>query len=84
MAEPADGQQPAKVTDIEVREAAPGAVIELTADQPLVWTSYRDADGNVVVELPNTVGAGPRGDRLGRHAWSRTWRSRRIVGATGR
>jgi len=58
MAEPAGEQQPAEVTDIEVREAAPGTVIELTADQPLVWTSYRNTQGDVVVELPNTVAPG--------------------------
>ncbi len=58
MAEPASEPQPAKVTDIEVREAAPGTVIELTADQPLVWTSYRNTKGDVVVELPNTVAPG--------------------------
>lgn len=58
MTEAAGEQQPAKVTDIEVREAAPGSVIELTADQPLVWTSYRNTAGDVVIELPNTVAPG--------------------------
>jgi len=54
-AAPAGEPAPTEVTGVEVREAAPGAVIEVSADQPLVWTSYRDTQGNVVVELPNTV-----------------------------
>lgn len=46
---------PVEVTAVDVREGAPGSIIELTANEPLVWTSFRDTEGNVVVELPNTV-----------------------------
>ncbi|MGD2115547.1 MAG: type IV pilus secretin PilQ [Acidobacteriota bacterium] len=53
--EPSPAPAPAMVSAIEVREGAPGSLVELTSDEPLVWTSFRDADGNVVVELPNTV-----------------------------
>lgn len=34
-------------------EGAPGSRIEIDADAALVWTSYRDVDGQLVVELPN-------------------------------
>jgi type IV pilus assembly protein PilQ len=50
-----------EVTGIEVREGAPGARVEITSSEPLVWTSFRDTEGRVVVELPNAVqGAGVR------------------------
>ncbi|MFN7941710.1 MAG: type IV pilus secretin PilQ [Thermoanaerobaculia bacterium] len=38
---------------LDVAEGAPGSRIALAATSPLVWTSYRDADGDLVVELPN-------------------------------
>lgn len=44
-----------EVTGIEIREGAPGARVEITSSEPLVWTSFRDAEGHVVVELPNAV-----------------------------
>jgi type IV pilus assembly protein PilQ len=57
-AEP-DGPAPLRVTAIEVREAAPGTRVEVASSEPLIWTSFRDAQGRVVVELPNAVpGAG--------------------------
>lgn len=47
-----------EVTGVAAHEGAPGSIIEITSNEPLVWTSYRDADGNVVVELPNTIAPG--------------------------
>ncbi len=44
----------ASLSRLEVLERAPGSSIELAADRALLWTSYRDADGALVVELPNT------------------------------
>lgn len=44
-----------EVTGLEIREGAPGAYLDVTASEALVWTSYRDGDGNVVVELPNAT-----------------------------
>jgi len=44
----------AELGTIAVREVAPGTRVELTASAPLVWTSYRDEAGRLVVELPNT------------------------------
>lgn len=43
------------VTGLEIREGAPGAYLDVTANEALVWTSFRDSDGNVVVELPNAT-----------------------------
>ncbi len=46
-----------QVTGVEVREGAPETTVEIRSTEPLVWTSFRDSSGNVVVELPNsTVG----------------------------
>ncbi len=39
---------------MEVREGAPETFLELGASAPLVWTSFRNADGQVVLELPNS------------------------------
>lgn len=44
---------PATISRLAVMEGAPGTRIELVADSALVWTTYRDADGALVVELPN-------------------------------
>ncbi len=45
---------PATISRLAVMEGAPGTRIELVADSALVWTTYRDADGALVIELPNT------------------------------
>jgi len=45
---------PATISRLAVVEGAPGTRIELVADSALVWTTYRDADGALVIELPNT------------------------------
>ncbi len=44
---------PATISRLAVVEGAPGTRIELVADSGLVWTTYRDADGALVIELPN-------------------------------
>jgi len=57
----ADGKasvSPAAVTEIralELREGAPDVYVDLEASAPLVWTSFRNPEGKVVVELPNAV-----------------------------
>ena len=43
-----------EVRSMEVREGAPETYLELGASAPLVWTSFRNADGQVVLELPNS------------------------------
>lgn len=43
-----------EVRSMEVREGAPETFLELGASAPLVWTSFRNADGQVVLELPNS------------------------------
>jgi len=49
---------PIVVESVGLREGAPGMIVDLEASGSLVWTSYRDVDGNFIVELPNSV-AGP-------------------------
>ncbi len=39
---------------MELREGAPETYLDLGASAPLVWTSFRNADGQVVLELPNS------------------------------
>jgi type IV pilus secretin PilQ/predicted competence protein len=53
---PAAPAQPAvaEIDRLDVAEAAPGARVEIGSQQALVWTTFRDADGNLVLELPNT------------------------------
>jgi type IV pilus assembly protein PilQ len=46
---------PAEIRSLDLREGAPGIYIDLEASAPLVWTSFRNADGKVVIELPNAV-----------------------------
>jgi type IV pilus assembly protein PilQ len=47
------GASIAEIANLEVYEAAPGAWIEVASSGSLVWTTYRDSQGNLVVELPN-------------------------------
>src|SRR4051794_36715096 len=49
---PAQGS-PAEILALDLREGAPDVFVDLDANVPLVWTSFRNADGKVVVELPN-------------------------------
>ncbi len=59
---------PTQITALELREAAPGVRLELKSTAPLVWTQYRDSEGRLVLELPNSTTApgvgdlGPQGD----------------------
>jgi type IV pilus assembly protein PilQ len=46
---------PAEIRAVDLREGAPEFFVDLDASAPLVWTSFRNADGRVVVELPNSV-----------------------------
>ena len=55
-------QAPTEVSTLVVREGAPGLQVDLQASGPLVWTSYRDAAGRLVIELPNTRPAPGVGD----------------------
>lgn len=48
---------PAGIDDLRVSDDGQAASIELMADRPLVWTSFRNPEGDLVVELPNSVAA---------------------------
>jgi type IV pilus assembly protein PilQ len=52
---PVHGEPAVEITALNLREGAPGVLVDVSASGPLVWTSYRDADGALVVELPNAV-----------------------------
>jgi type IV pilus assembly protein PilQ len=47
----------AEIRSLELREGAPEVYVDLEASAPLVWTSFRNPEGKVVVELPNAVPA---------------------------
>lgn len=55
---PAQGAA-AEIRSLDLREGAPDVFVDLEASAPLVWTSFRNAEGRVVVELPNAV-PGPK------------------------
>lgn len=44
-----------EVTSVELYEGAPGTRVKVRATGELIWTSYRNAAGELVVELPNSV-----------------------------
>ncbi len=46
-----------EIRTLELREGAPEVFVDLEASAPLVWTSFRNGEGKVVVELPNSVPA---------------------------
>ena len=43
------------IESMSLREDAADTFVDLEADKALVWTSYRDTDGNLIIELPNSV-----------------------------
>ncbi len=52
-------RRPAEIQVLQVSGTGGGAKVDLSADRPLVWTSFRNAAGDLVIELPNSVpGAG--------------------------
>jgi type IV pilus assembly protein PilQ len=48
---------PVEIRTLELREGAPEVFVDLEASSPLVWTSFRNPEGSVVVELPNSLPA---------------------------
>ena len=47
----------AQIQGLEVHEEALGTRVEVRTDGTPLWTTYRDADGNLVVELANSLPA---------------------------
>lgn len=45
----------AEIRTLDLREGAPEVLVDLESSAPLVWTSFRNAEGKVVVELPNAA-----------------------------
>lgn len=44
-----------EIRTLDLREGAPEVFVDLESSAPLVWTSFRNAEGKVVVELPNAA-----------------------------
>ena len=54
-AEAKPAQAPVEIRTMDLREGAPEVIVDLEASAPMVWTSFRNAEGRVVVELPNAI-----------------------------
>ena len=55
QAQAAPASSSAEIRSLDLREGAPEVFVDLEASAPLVWTSFRNTEGRVVVELPNAV-----------------------------
>lgn len=55
-------RQAAQISSIGLQDEGSTASIEVKADRSLVWTSFRNADGDLVVELPNSEPAADVGE----------------------
>lgn len=51
----AEVRVPAEIQSLELKAGSGSESVELSADRPLVWTSFRDAAGDLVIELPNSI-----------------------------
>jgi type IV pilus assembly protein PilQ len=51
---PAETLAPREILAVGVREGAPGYYVDVRADGPLQWTSFRDEEDRVVVQLSNS------------------------------
>lgn len=49
---------PVEIQSLELRAGEPEVHLEVAADAPLMWTSFRDPEGRLIIELPNTVTGG--------------------------
>ena len=49
-----DGSAVRKIVGLELRGEGSMRSFEIVSDGPVIWTSYRDGRGRLVVELPNT------------------------------
>lgn len=47
-------RDPLEIRSLDLRQGAPGLFVDVLASGPIVWTSFRDAQGRLIVELPNT------------------------------
>ena len=48
-------RKPAEIRSLELETEAGVETVKLVADRPLVWTSFRDPQGDLVIELPNSI-----------------------------
>ncbi len=61
--EPVAAPEQVQIESVELIPMAAGATVGLETSGPLVWTTYRDGDENLVVELPNSRPAGGLADQ---------------------
>jgi type IV pilus assembly protein PilQ len=54
---PSTAVEPIRVLAVHLREGAPGHRVEIEASGPVLWTSYRDDQDRIVVELTNSLPA---------------------------
>lgn len=47
-------RSPAEIDSVSISETGDGASLRVAADRALVWTSFRNTTGDLVVELPNS------------------------------
>lgn len=45
---------PAVIRSVQLEDTGSRATVEVKADRSLVWTSFRNPDGDLVIELPNS------------------------------
>jgi type IV pilus assembly protein PilQ len=62
--EPAVTPEQVQIESVELSPVATGTRVELETSGPLVWTTYRDGDENLVVELPNSRPADGLADQM--------------------
>jgi len=53
---------PVEIQVVELRAGESEMYLEIGADAPLMWTSFRDPEGRLIIELPNTVPGGSVAD----------------------
>ncbi len=51
----AESSAAVRIHSVNISEAPTGSLVEVDTSGTLVWTTYRDHDGNLVVELPNSA-----------------------------
>ncbi len=49
------GTVPVEIEAMELKDEAVGSRLSVATSGPMIWTSYRDIDGNLIIELPNSL-----------------------------
>ena len=46
---------PLEIQAVELHDEVAGTRLEVATSGPMIWTSYRDLDGSLIIELPNSL-----------------------------